>query len=538
MLRDGALLEAELVGQPQPGRKSSADLRRLLAWFARDGWLNAVAVALSLALFVLFVGFRDLPMIDLPQHAAQITTWQRLDAGDPVALERFELNFRTPYLLAYPLARALAPLCGVVLALKIVVWASIVASFFAVALLAKKLGHDPWLGLFGSVTAMGLCFYFGFVSFLVAMPLAVAALALALGHAARPSLQSGTLLALLMTLVLTAHGIAFMMAFGTVALLLLRGGGSWLARLAPLVPPALMALFWIAPGPVSVRIGGDAWGLTPERLRELPALLVGMGSSDHVAFVLGLALLTTTVLSLGLRLERRALHVLPLGLLLAAYYFFPVMFRGVVLLHTRLVCFLLPIALLAVAPRPSPAVSARRVSRALMLAVTLVWLGGYSLRLVAFNREAEAFHTLAARLPPGLAMRPLVFDRDSRAFPGVPAFLHYSAYYYVEKGGFQGYSFAMYPLSVVRYRPGIEATMQHGLEWRPDLFRQEEIPDYDYFLVRSEYDRTDELFAGTNVELTAHVGPWWGYTRRDSALAARTSPPSSRAPSDRSAGGT
>jgi hypothetical protein len=525
-----ALFEAELVRRSESAAPTARAARRFSAWLARDGRLNAFAIALSLALGASFVGFRDLPMIDLPQHAAQIATWQRLDAGDPASLERFELNFRTPYLLAYPLARALSPVCGVVLALKIVVWASVVASFFAMAALARRLGHDPWLGFFGLVTAMGLCFYFGFVSFLVAMPLAVASLVLALEHAERPSARSGALLALTLTLLLTAHGIAFVMAFGTVGALLLRGGGAWLARLSPLVPPILMAAFWIAPGPVSVRIGGDAWGLTPDRLRELPALLVGMGSSDHVSFVLGLALIAATVVMLGTRLERRLLRALPLLLLLLAYCFFPVMFRGVVLLHTRLACFLLPVALLALAPQPSLAASARRLSRALVLAVTGVWFAIFSFRLALFNREAASFHALMAELPAGLAMRPLIFDRDSRAFPGVPAFLHYSAYYYVEKGGFQGYSFAMYPLSVVRYRAQVFATMQGGAEWRPDLFSRDEIPDYDYFLVRSASDVGPQLFADTDVELTAHADEWWGYTRRHSALAALTAQPAAREP--------
>jgi hypothetical protein len=514
MLRTGALLEAELVRRPGPLLKDPVGVGRIPAWLRRDGWLNALTTALSLALLAIFVAFRDLPMVDLPQHAAQIATWQRWDAGDPAAVATFELNFRTPYLLAYPLARVLAPLTGPVLALKLVVWLSIAASSFALSTLARRRGHDPWLGLFGAVTAMGLCFYFGFVSFLVAMPLVVVALALALDHAARPSARIGALLATVLTLVLTAHGVAFVLAFGCTGLLLLVGQGSWRARLWPLVPPALLAVFWIAPGPVSVRIGGDAWGLTIDRLRELPALLVGMGSIDHVAVTFGLALMAATILTLGVRLERRPLWVLPLGLLLVAYCFFPVMFRGVVLLHTRLACFLLPVALLAVRPPSAPPPRVRLVSRALILASTLGWLAVFSLRLAAFNRETADFHALVARLPSGLAMRPLIFDRDTRAFPGVPAFLHYSAYYYVEKGGSQGYSFAMYPLSVVRYRPEIVATMQGGAEWRPDWFRRDEIPDYDYFLVRSERDRGQELFAGTDVELSAHVGPWWGYSHR------------------------
>lgn len=499
-------------------------------WLSEDGWLHAIAVVLSGLLLGLFLGCRDLPMVDLPQHAAQIVTWQRLDAGVPAIRELFELNFRTPYLLAYPIARLLAPAFGAVVALKLVVWLSVVANLVSVELLARRVGHDPWFGILGFVTAMGLCFYFGFVSFVLAMPFAVGALSLAVGYGHAPNWREGTLLALLLALVLTAHGVAFVLAFGTVGLLLLRGGGSWLTRLCPLVPAALLFLFWIAPGPVSVRIGGDLWALSFGRLADFPALLVSMGAADHASMLLGLALLAAMLLALGLRLERRPERYLPLALLLGGYLLFPTMFRGIVLLHTRLPYFLLPVALLAFAPPPASAGNRRFAARAAMAGVTLTWLVMFSLRLAAFQTEAAAFHRLEARLLPGRAVRPLVFDRQSRAFPGVPAYLHYPAYYYVDKGGSQGYSFAQYPLSVVRYRPGVVATMQGGAEWRPDWFRREEIPDYDYFIVRSSLDRTDELFAGTPVELEAHEGSWWAYARRETAVVAN--------PPRASAGGT
>jgi hypothetical protein len=155
----------------------------------------------------------------------------------------------------------------------------------------------------------------------------------------------------------------------------------------------------------------------------------------------------------------------------------------------------------------------RTLARAAIGGTAVVWLVAFSVRLVAFNREAAEFHELEARLPAGLAMRPLVFERNTRAFPGVPAYLHYPAYYYVEKGGRQGYSFAMYPISVVRLRPEVPATMQGGAEWQPERFRPEEIDHYDYFLVRSERDRAGELFGNAPIGLDAHVGSWWGYAK-------------------------
>jgi len=393
------------------------------------------------------------------------------------------------------------------------VWLAVAGNQLAVAGLARRLGHDPWLAPFGLMTAMGLCFYFGFISFMLAMPLAVWSLSLALDHARRPSLRSGGLLATTLCLMLTAHGIAFVMGFGSVGLLLLRGAGNLMKRLAPLAAAVVLAVTWFAPGPVSQRIGGDAFDLTPLRLVDLPALLVGMGATDHYALTLGIAVLAVTAWALGGRFSRSPERVLPLAFLLVAYVLFPAMFRGIVLLHTRLPCFLLPLWLLAIEPAPERPSGVTPRIRASIAATVLVWAAVLGLRLVRYNREAAEFHALETELPAGLSMRPLVFDRNTRVFPGVPAYLHYSAYYYVEKGGTQGYSFAMYPLSVVRLRPEVHATMQGGAEWRPDLFRPEEIDDYDYFLVRSERDRTTELFGTAPVTLDAHVGSWWGYKR-------------------------
>jgi hypothetical protein len=482
-----------------------------------------VALGLCLGLLAAFIGFRDLPMVDLPQHAAQIVTWQRLDAGVADVARRFELNFRTPYLLAYPVARVLAPLFGAVVALKLVVWLAVVLNLVVTELLARRLGHEPWLGLLGLVTAMGLCFYFGFVSFMLAMPLAVGALILALEHASRPRPVSGALLGAGLCLLLTAHGVAFVMGFGVVGLLLLRGQGTLAGRLLPLAAPVALAASFFAPGPVSVRVGGDAWDLSPLRLLELPALLVGMTAADHVALLLGLALLVAAVAVLGGRTSKEPLRWAPLALLFAAYCFFPGMFRGIVLLHTRLPCFLLPLACLALEPRTAVSERQQRGGRLAILGVTLVWLAIFCVRLAAFNREAAPFHALAAAMRPGQSLRPLVFERETNSFPGVPAFLHYPAYYYVEKGGSQGYSFAMYPLSVVRYRPDVPLSMQGGAEWRPDWFRKSEVAQYDYFVVKSSRDLGDELFLGTSVALEAHAGSWWIYARRsDQALHAHS----------------
>ena len=486
-------------------------------------WAMGLASAL---LLVLLLAFDDIPMVDLPQHAAQIASWVRLEQPGSIYAERFELNLRTPYVLANALARQLAPLFGVVIALKLAVWLSIVGNMLAVRRLAQRLGHDPFIALFGLLTACGLCFYFGFISFMLAVTLGLFGLVAALDHARAPTLRSGLVLAVVMSLTLVAHGVAFALTTGIIGVALLRGQGRWFVRFAPLAGPALVALFFFLPGPISQRIGGDYWDLRWTRLLDFPALLASFGASDRFSFVLGLCVLGLCLFVLGVRPARWFERPAMLAGLLVAYAFFPVLFRGIALLHTRLPALLLPVLMLALSARPPQKPPLVRAGRGAILLVTATWLAVFGLRLVRFKAESASYHELVRDLPAGLAMRPIIYDRDSRVFPGVPAYLHYSAYYFVEKGGFQGYSFAMYPISVVRYRPSVEAGMQNAAEWRPELFDvKKEVPRYDYFLVKSETDRSAELFAKApeQVVLTKRSGPWWGYEKA-ARLSASTGP--------------
>ena len=412
-----------------------------------------VTGVLTLVLVVTLFAFRDLPMVDLPQHAAQIAAW--VHWGDPAyRTHELELNFRTPYLLAYPLARLLAPLLGTLVALKVVVAAALVAHVAAYDHLVRRLGHDPWLTLLGVPTALGYAFCFGFVSFLVAVPLVVFAIAVALAHAERPELQSGLVLSGLLSLTLLAHGVAVALAMLAVGPLLLRGGGRFVARVAPLLAPVVLGAVWLLPGSSTARIGGTYWGLGFDRLVELAGMLVGIGSTDRPAFAVGLLLVFGLGFLVG-RPSRRFERWLPLVGALIGLLAFPAMYRGVGPLSPRFTVLLVPCLLLAFEPRRDD--GARRTvsfARTGLAAVAAGWVLVWTLRLPAYNRETEGLHALVAELPGGMSIRPIVFERESVAFPGVPALLHLPAYYLVKKGGMQGYSFAMYPISVIRYRRG------------------------------------------------------------------------------------
>ncbi len=352
----------------------------------------------------------------------QLASWLRLDAHQ-TGVADLELNFRTPYLLAYPIMRVLAAIVPVLTALKLTFWASISLQAFTLRKLCERLGHDPWLGLLGFPLGLGYSFCFGFVAFCAALPLVYIAFAWTIEHRETPRLKSGAILAGTLASLLVAHGVALGFLVAVLAPVLLVGGGRLWQRLAPLAAPPLLAVVWLVPGGSSTRLGGDLWAFEPQRFLELPGQLVGIGSVDRWATGFGIALLVAVAWSLG---RRRQLPLLfPLFASLFGYLLFPTMFRGAGPLGPRFSSYLVPALLVAFSAR-APEGTASRVARRALVTVVSV---GVALVFVLAPAgvqppETAGLHAIIAQLPPGRSVRPIVFERAGRAFPGTPAHLH------------------------------------------------------------------------------------------------------------------
>lgn len=493
---------------------SFAEARRtaLVVLRSRVEVSSLVLALLSLALLAAFLAAPYLPMVDLPQHAAQISIWLHAGEAPFLGAEHFTLNLRTPYLAAYLLARWLAPWLGVLLALKLVVWLSVALHVVAFAVLVRRLGYPHWLELLGLPLALGYSFYFGFISFNFAVPFVLLSIAAALQHRERGTWRTGLALAALLSATLASHGFAFGVGLALVGPLLLRGAGNVMVRLLPLTVPVLIALVWLVPGPSIQSIGATIWDPRVRELVQVPTVLVGVSSHDHPAVIVGVCLLALVGLTLGR--PRRELEMwAPLVLVLGGFCLFPRMQSGFGPLHPRFAAFLVPALFVAFRARQTPL---SRVLPELAVGLCLGWFATFAVRLRHFAEETRAVTALIAGLPAGLRVRPVVFERVSQAFDGLPALLHLSAYYAAEKGGFQGYSFAMYPTSVVRYTESAPQGMFGGAEWQPERFSAtDELPLYDVFWVKSRSDRGRQLFGDRRgeVSLVFHQQDFWAYRR-------------------------
>lgn len=98
----------------------------------------------------------------------------------------FEVNWFTPYLLGYLIARAFAVVLSVHAAIKATVFVSVIVLPLAMRELLRRVGGDPRLSLLGFPLAFGYSFYWGFLNFSLAIAIGIVHVAIGTAVLQRP----------------------------------------------------------------------------------------------------------------------------------------------------------------------------------------------------------------------------------------------------------------------------------------------------------------------------------------------------------------
>ena len=489
-----------------------------------DAWYLAAFVLCALAtLAPLWIG-KYLPMVDLPQHAAQVFIWQHFDDPRFKFHQHFEIAPLTPYVLGYAIARLFAMFLPAVLAMKATVTLATLALPMSVHFMIARTGGDRFWTLLGFPLAFGVNFYWGFISFLIATPIVIVFITLAQDYSEHPNLRLAVALGALALLLCFAHGLAIGVAGPTAALLILsraRGLRAAVLRLLPLVAPGLVALACVLflRGQRDSQ-GPSLWSFAPwYRLGELPGSLIDY-PDGRISGLVGLAMLVALGFCIRLREDWR--RFIPFFCFLLAYLLIPMRLLGVWYVYPRFASLAAIFALMAGAPRANSL--SRTIGRLVFLCLILGWCSFLTGRFRAFNQEARGLDDLLPHMQADRRVLSLLFDNQSRFIRG-NSFLHFPVWYQAEKGGEVGFSFATSPAATVRYKPNAQLRMSAGLEWHPQRFSWSRDSEFDYFVIRSVEDRGPELFrkATEPVVMLAHSGMWWLYAK--SALGNVGNPP-------------
>ena len=481
------------------------------------------------------------PMVDYPQQLAlsAILRWY----SDPVRRfrETYELALWTPHGLFKLLTAGLSWVLPINGAGKLVVSASLLGVGVAALALCRRAGRPGWYALLALALTYNTVFYWGFVDNLLAVPLALGGVAMADAlferSVDRPfGWRPWLALAGVCVLFYTVH-LQFLLLFaGMVGWIAIcrrppwRRLALWLSALVPGVAACLAVMaYGVLRTPVGViseyerRMRSAPPFRLPvtAKLLRLPDLLFGP-YPDRTGWVLLGLVAATAILAILFR-ERspspdllfRARFATLAGWLALLYLILPE-FRGGYLIAGRVAPFA---AMMGVIALPPTVPERRRLVAALVAVVVACQFVQTLSSFLRFREESAGLEELLAGTAPGENLGGLIFARQSASWRGMAVYLHFPAYYQVEKGGRVLFSFAELFQTSARFRPGRswDGLLREWNDWNPRLF------DYGrhggrfrYFLVRGTPADVTAAFGGDPARLGLtgrRAEEWWLFER-------------------------
>jgi len=453
-----------------------------------DRPLLAVWIFLSVLHLLPIVAADHLPMQDIPNHLAIISTLAEQDTA-PLWNDRFENRLSPePYITYYGAGVVLAKLFGAAAANRLLLALYVLLLPLSFAMLHAALGRtNRWGGLFGFLLIYTDPYLVGFTNFLLCVPMVLLAATLAVRLARRPAggVATGLALSLLAVLVFFTHPFGL----APLAVMALIYGTAHAARrhrtvyVAAALAPSLILLakWWLGSRGATdtIRLPLD---FKLEYLLRTPVMLLENPDRGALYLATGLALALVVVSLVKARRKTstpagtddqghghaawRNPALLAAAVFLVAYLAAPFAAGATIWLDLRIALFFWIALFLAM----GAALTRGRSGRILVITLCAVSILGVWRMHQAFDREIAPLFDLFEEMADDRRVLPILCDPHSEAIepfyvrngviPFSSPYTHFGSYYHLRKGGVSPWM-----------------TFHAGLEWIPlglkdPLYRQ------------------------------------------------------------------
>ncbi len=475
-----------------------------LAKFERIAFIVAVVCACAMMWLV-----ERLPMVDLPQHAAQVSLWRDLLLGNSPWVDLVRINLVTPYLIGYGTMLPLSFIFSMETTTRLVVTLAFLAFVWACVALRREFGSDKRLDWLFILSFFGFCWKWGFMTFLVASPVGLLVILLSLRHSREPTLKRALALVAGGTLLLFSHGLVYLGLMFIAGLIMLESlwthkTKNMVARMAPyVVMGAITLAFRIISQTMEGGLHADGYFYGTPLWRRPTVLLADItdinDENGSILLIVLTALILLAPLFYGMRLNKRAALVPVLGLLLIVCVAPADAFQtgG---LYYRFALFIPPFIAFAFVPDPRAAKESLRAYAGLaVIALCSVWvLVIQASRIVAFGTETKPFQTILDAMEPNKRVLAMVMQGDSIGAQNTNAYWHYPVWYQADKHGFVDFNFALFPPQVIRFKLDRKQGENEEVDLRPGqnkMWTKGFVEQFTYFVIKSDPPMTQGIQA-------------------------------------------
>lgn len=428
------------------------------------------------------------PMVDFPQHVAQVSLLKDLLHDRSPWAHEVWINLRTPYLLGYGSSLVMSAFLPVLVGMKLMLTVACLGFWFGAWLLRRRCGAPRELDWLAITAFLGFAYHWGFFTFLVSSPLLLLFVLLVDRSAQTPSRWVNPLGVVVVGLMLlSSHGLMFVFAWSVGAALLSTHAWryTWHERLLRAAPMALLAvacLGYVAMAKSTEQgLGGDvtaeaAFNFNP-LTRLAPFLTYPLDHKTSKWVMLACLGALAAPWLMGLRPRKSLQHpgVVLFAVTVALFFVVPGSAMGTGFIYERFALFILPAYACLfqgpVAPVQGPWPK-RQWQLGLCLLVGCAWLtlASKTLHTIRYERHAAGFEQVLDVLEPGQRALYLPLSRHADVGREDSLMVHFGSYYQAQKSGLVDFNFAWFPPQVVRFQREFLPPVKVGFEWNPSSF--------------------------------------------------------------------
>lgn len=459
------------------------------------------------------------PMIDLPQHAAQIAMLDAFIKGTTSFSSLFEINWFTPYWLGYSIIWGLSQCVGIVMATKLVVAASVVLFPISAAIFYRRFGgnkHFCWAFI---MLAFGSTYYWGFLNFLMGVPIGF--LFLSCLPVGKTSLSKNDVIKMIMWAHLLFFTHVLIMAFFlTLAAILLheKSFKRWVIRCTPYLSVVPITVGWmLLTMDLEQAQSSSQWAITPVRFLEFFPSLFSLPLTE-LLFLAGL-LLYVAPFKMGYKISSDFKKWGPFALYCLMMFLGPFYIFGNAFTYTRFAFIGLPFFFFMLERDTSSEPPKKWLSNAafcFILSLPVFSLSYSSYNAWNYDNESKQFSEIMDHIPEEKRLLNFIYNASSKYLPEYyPIYIHFGSWYQAEKKGVSDFNFAEFYPQVMRYKTEANPAITERFLRTPEAFNWEtfEGENYDYFLVKHDTNKASDLFPEGKVLLVKNTADWWLYKR-------------------------
>ncbi len=422
-----------------------------------------------------------LPLADLPQHAAQVALIKDLLLNQSEWSNIFQVNYLTPYITTYGIAILLSFFVSVSTAFKILISINYLAFIYICIQLRKHFKIDSRMDWLFILPFFGFSYQYGFISYLLAVPIGLWFILLADRYAQNPTKSSAFILIIVGALLLESHGLMFVFSLGVGGLILLlriRKVKYLLYFLPYLILLITFSIMFIANAEFNAKLGLLDYTLStrnngfslfnfitnlftelPKRLSQayfynLAGSKISISPFVHTPAIL-LLILSPWLFGLRINWQNKTPLIIFSSLVLL-FISVPVYTFGTYFIYQRFSILIIPsYVLLFTKTSYTEGLSTSNLTRnsTLMLLILTCWgvLSFNSAAAWGFRQESTDINNIISSLEPGHKAVSIIYNPISEANNKSLAYVHYPLWYQAEKHGLVYPNFAVYAPMPARF---------------------------------------------------------------------------------------